>query len=60
VLSHEAGSVCHFCLCSCLLLLLLLLQFLEVTEPSGPHLAEIDEHTPNLRMFRNYAGFKRE
>eukprot|EP00775_Hariotina_reticulata_P009562 gene9561-9725_t len=31
-------------------------KFLEVTEPSGPHLAEIEEHTPNIRMFRNYAG----
>jgi hypothetical protein len=44
-----------------LLLLLLLrpLQFLEVTEPTGPHLAEFDEHTPNLRVFRNYAGAMR-
>jgi hypothetical protein len=42
------------------LLLLLLLQFLEVTEPTGPHLAEFDEHTPNLRVFRNYAGAMRE
>jgi hypothetical protein len=39
---------------------LLLLQFLEVTEPTGPHLAEFDEHTPNLRVFRNYAGSMRE
>ncbi|KAF6260789.1 survival protein sure-like phosphatase/nucleotidase [Scenedesmus sp. NREL 46B-D3] len=34
-------------------------KFLEVTEPSGPHLAEFDEHTPALRMFRNYAGAMR-
>lgn len=30
--------------------------FREITEEPGPHLAEIDEHTPNLRIFRNYAG----
>eukprot|EP00878_Enallax_costatus_P007691 GHUV01008051.1.p1 GENE.GHUV01008051.1~~GHUV01008051.1.p1 ORF type:complete len:320 (+),score=57.49 GHUV01008051.1:218-1177(+) len=35
-------------------------KFLEVTEPAGPHLPEIDEHTPNLRVFRNYAGEMRE
>mmetsp|Transcript_4900 Transcript_4900/g.10513 ORF Transcript_4900/g.10513 Transcript_4900/m.10513 type:complete len:316 (-) Transcript_4900:435-1382(-) len=30
--------------------------FKEIQEPSGLHLAEIDEHTPNSRVFRNYAG----
>lgn len=35
-------------------------KFLEITEPTGPHLAEFDEHTPNLRVFRNYAGYARE
>ncbi len=30
--------------------------FKEVAEAPGPHLAEIDEHTPNSRVFRNYAG----
>mmetsp|Transcript_19172 Transcript_19172/g.33007 ORF Transcript_19172/g.33007 Transcript_19172/m.33007 type:complete len:320 (-) Transcript_19172:226-1185(-) len=28
----------------------------EVLEGAGPHLPEIDEHTPNSRMFRNFAG----
>uniref|UniRef100_A0A383W782 Survival protein SurE-like phosphatase/nucleotidase domain-containing protein n=1 Tax=Tetradesmus obliquus TaxID=3088 RepID=A0A383W782_TETOB len=35
-------------------------KFLEVTEPTGPHLPEVDEHTPNLRVFRNYAGAMRD
>lgn len=30
--------------------------FKEIQEPSGAHLAEIDEHTPDARVFRNYAG----
>jgi hypothetical protein len=30
--------------------------FREVQEPKGPHLEEIEEHTPNQRIFRNYAG----
>ncbi|GIL71810.1 hypothetical protein Vretimale_755 [Volvox reticuliferus] len=34
--------------------------FKEVTEAPGPHLAEIDEHTPNSRVFRNYAGLVQE
>ncbi|PNW77438.1 hypothetical protein CHLRE_10g436500v5 [Chlamydomonas reinhardtii] len=34
--------------------------FKEVTEAPGPHLAEIDEHTPNSRVFRNYAGMVQE
>lgn len=34
--------------------------FKEVTEAPGPHLAEIDEHTPNSRIFRNYAGLVQE
>lgn len=35
-------------------------RFLEVSEQPGPHLAEIEEHTPNLRVFRNYAGGRQE
>jgi 5'-nucleotidase len=35
-------------------------RFMEVSEPKGPHLPEIDEHTPNLRLFRNFAGYARE
>lgn len=34
--------------------------FKEVSEAPGPHLAEIDEHTPNSRVFRNYAGLVQE
>ncbi|GFR42531.1 hypothetical protein Agub_g3431 [Astrephomene gubernaculifera] len=34
--------------------------FREVREAPGPHLAEIDEHTPNSRVFRNYAGVVQE
>lgn len=30
--------------------------FKEIAEAPGPHLAEIDEHTAPIRMFRNYAG----
>lgn len=30
--------------------------FKEIQEPSGAHLAEIDDHTPDARVFRNYAG----
>jgi len=30
--------------------------FKEIQEPTGAHLAEIDEHTPDSRVFRNYAG----
>jgi hypothetical protein len=32
------------------------LVVLSLQEATGPHLAEIDEHTPNSRVFRNYAG----
>lgn len=28
----------------------------EVIEKAGPHMPEIDEHTPDVRVFRNYAG----
>lgn len=28
----------------------------EVVEAPGPHLTEIDEHTPNSKVYRNYAG----
>jgi 5'-nucleotidase len=31
-------------------------RFMEVTEHPGPHLEEIEEHTPNMRVFRNFAG----
>ena len=31
-------------------------RFMEVTEQAGPHLEEIEENTPNLRVFRNFAG----
>lgn len=34
--------------------------FKEVQEANGPHLAEIDEHTPNSRVFRIYAGMVQE
>eukprot|EP00879_Flechtneria_rotunda_P020661 GHRR01021740.1.p1 GENE.GHRR01021740.1~~GHRR01021740.1.p1 ORF type:complete len:198 (+),score=66.71 GHRR01021740.1:1370-1963(+) len=34
-------------------------KFLEITEPKGPHMAGIDEHTPDLRVFRNYIGTAR-
>lgn len=34
--------------------------FQEVKEAAGPHMAEIEEHTPNARMFRNYFGHVRK
>ncbi|KAG1663820.1 hypothetical protein FOA52_013385 [Chlamydomonas sp. UWO 241] len=34
--------------------------FKEIKEPTGAHLAQIDEHTPDSRIFRNYAGAEHE
>lgn len=34
--------------------------FAEVAEGKGPHLPEIEEHTPETRVFRNFAGGYRE
>ncbi len=31
-------------------------DFKPVTEDKGTHMPEIDEHTPAIRLYRNYAG----
>jgi hypothetical protein len=49
-----AGKGCGLCWYTSTCPLLLGAQ--EVAEAPGPHMREIDEHTPNSKVYRNYAG----